>query len=197
MRNNPFKVLTAQSKMTGVNSMMGNPAIANQQGTTRVLYDTLPLDGREEFKFFESVQSRTFPMTNLNQNKLQVAESFALQRIYFSIVSFSTGSVTDVLDVTSIQTGGQTYLWGSQFTINWDTMTIVKPIPLASLKPDFNKSALNDLKSSMEFDNNIILPTDIQFRCELDTPPYTLEADTYLRCTWEGFGTILSPKQQF
>jgi hypothetical protein len=45
--------ITPQQKIVGVNNKFGNTNIKNQQGTTRVLYDSLPLDGRTNFRFFE------------------------------------------------------------------------------------------------------------------------------------------------
>lgn len=187
--------LTPQQKATLVNSIMGNPSIANQQGTSRVMYDTLPMDGRQEFRFFENVSNRTFPDTNMNQNKLQVGETFSLNRIYFSLVTKTAEGV--FVSIATFQT--VTQLQGGQFSVYFDTMQVVKPIPMSSLLSEFNHNAINQSSEFFLFDSLLTLPTDIQFRCELDTPVYT-PADPvllYLRCTWEGFGTILSPKNQF
>lgn len=185
--------LTPQQKAVLVNSIMGNPSIANQQGTTRIMYDTLPLDGRTEFLFFENCQSRTFPDTNLNQNRLQVGETFSLNRIYFSLVTKTAEGLFTSVDVIS----SITQVIGGQFSIYFDTMQVVKPIPLASTLPQFNHSGLNADLENFVFDSLLTLPTDIQFRCEVDTPAYTPAATSFIRCTWEGFGTILSPKAQF
>jgi len=185
--------LTAQQKAVLVNSIMGNPSIANQQGTTRIMYDTLPLDGRTEFLFFENCQSRTFPDTNLNQNRLQVGETFSLNRIYFSLVTKDAEGLFVEIDVLSTVTE----LMGGQFSIYFDTMQVVKPIPMASTLPVFNHSGWSANLQNFVFDNNLTLPTDIQFRCEVDSPAYTPAATSFIRCTWEGFGTILSPKVQF
>ena len=43
---------TPQDKIVGINNRFGNTGIKNQQGSTVVLYDSLPLDGRNEFRFF-------------------------------------------------------------------------------------------------------------------------------------------------
>lgn len=188
---------TVQRKAVGINSQFGNPGIANQQGTSRVLYDTLPLDGRQEFKFFESVQNRTFPFTNLTQNKLQVGETFALQRLHFSVVVFDEATGLILEDITDLTTAGLPGLYASDFSIYFDTMQTVKPYSLVSMLPKFNHTSWHDANEWVCFDNNLILPTDVQFRCELDTPAYTPVTNAYLRCTWEGFGTILSPKGQF
>jgi hypothetical protein len=186
-------ILTPQEKAVAVNSMIGNPGIANQQGTTRVMYDTLPLDGRLEFRFFEQVANRQFPFTNLNQNKLQVGETFALTRIYFAIVTDTEGVYTvDTIDAAAPE------LNTSEFSIYFDTMQVVKPLPLTSLMAEFSHNSQHPASNWFEFDNRLILPTDVQFRCEMDATDYAGPvANTYIRCVWEGFGTILSPKTQF
>lgn len=189
------RMLSPQQKAVAVNSIMGNPNIQNQQGTSRVLYDTLPLDGRQEFRFFENVANRQFPFTNLNQNKLQVGETFALQRIYFSIVNELEDST---YSLETIEASGLVSLYLSDFSVFYDTMQVIKPIPFSSIFSDFSHSSQHDNAEFFVFDNRIILPTDVQFRCEVDTPNYGgIQEGIYLRCVWEGFGTILSPKNQF
>lgn len=186
--------LTPQQKASIVNAIMGNPSIQNQQGTSRVLYDTLPMDGRNEFRFFENVSNRTFPFTNLNQNRLQVGETFALMRLYLTLLTITAGVPSEIVVAStdpSIAMG--------EFSIYFDTMQVVKPIPVISTIPQWNHSAAHVEDENFRFDNNLILPTDVQFRVELDTMDYN-PADPvvqYLRCTLEGFGTILSPKNQF
>ena len=83
--------VTPQSKAVNVNNKFGNTNIKNQQGTTRVLFDTLPLDGRTEFRFFENSNTRTLPYTNLTAdgNRLQVGETFVIQKIYFQILNIN------------------------------------------------------------------------------------------------------------
>lgn len=188
--------LTPMQKAVGVNTNLGNPSIKNQQGTSRVLYDTLPLDGRQEFKFFENVGSRTFPRTNINQNRLQVGETFTLMRIIFSVIVFDavTGAVTDVTDIT---TAGLPELYAGDFSVFYDTVQVIKPYPLQSQLPKFGHTSWHGENEWICFDNYLVVPSDIQFRCELDVDVYAAVANSELRCTWEGFGTILSPKTQF
>ena len=74
-------VITPQQKIIDVSKTIGNNAAKNQQGTSFQIYDTLPLDGRTEFKFFEGAGARTFPLTNMdgNNGKLQVGETMVVQ----------------------------------------------------------------------------------------------------------------------
>ena len=45
--------VSPQTKAIGINDKFGNTGIKKQQGSTIVKYDTLPLDGRTEYRFFE------------------------------------------------------------------------------------------------------------------------------------------------
>ena len=44
--------ITPQMKNIAVNSKFGNTGIKAQQGSTVIKYDSLPFDGRTEFRFF-------------------------------------------------------------------------------------------------------------------------------------------------
>lgn len=186
--------LTPMQKAVAVNTAMGNPGIANQQGTTRVMYDTLPLDGSLEFRFFENVANRAFPFTNLNQNRLQVGETFALMRISFQVGTVDEEGLWTWENISTALPA----LGSAQFDVYFDTMQVVKPIPFTSILADWSHSSRHENNEWFQFDNLLALPTDVQFRCEVDAAAYGGAQDnTYLRCTWEGFGTILSPKTQF
>ena len=65
MKGQVISNFTPQNKIVGVNNKFGNTNIKNQQGTTRVLFDTLPLDGSTELRFFENAASRQYPFTNI------------------------------------------------------------------------------------------------------------------------------------
>ena len=75
---------TPQQKTIGVNDKFGNTGIRKQQGTTRIIYDTLPLDGTRVFEFFKNSQSRPFPYSNTGSdgNKLGVGNTLVIERSY-------------------------------------------------------------------------------------------------------------------
>jgi hypothetical protein len=54
MKGQIIQQITPQNKIVGVNNKFGNTNIKNQQGTTRVIFDSLPLDGSTELRFFEN-----------------------------------------------------------------------------------------------------------------------------------------------
>ena len=80
--------LTPQQKAVAVNNRFGNTNIKGQQGTTRVIYDSLALDGSTELRFFENSASRQYPLTNIGSegNRLTVGDTFVIQKIYFGLI---------------------------------------------------------------------------------------------------------------
>ncbi len=193
---NAGNTLTPQQKGVAVNRQYGNKSIGNQQGTSRQLYDTLPLDATTNLEFFKTCQTRVFPRTNLSQGKLQVGETITVTRIYFTVINFSasTGIVTTGVTLT---VAGLAQLYASQFAIQFDTVLVSKPVSLVSQNPSFNKNARHATNEWMLFDNEPVVITDIQFQVNLQTPVYTAVSNSELRCTMEGWGTIFSPKGQF
>ena len=177
-----FRNLTAQAKTVAVARSMGLNNVQNQQGTSRMLYDTLPLDGTNNFQFFQNVQSRQYPFTNLNQNKLQEGETMTIQRMYFSVVTFDdvTGQPVDLLTFEEA-TLPEFYL--SDWSVFFDTIQTIKDTSLSSQCSKFNKFASYANNEVVTMDNNIVLPTNIQWRVALRTPTYTPVADSYIRCT--------------
>ena len=73
--------LRPQNKIVDVNNSLGNKFVRKMQGTTKIVYDTLPIDGSGEYVFFRDTNSRTFPFTNVKSDSLPVAESLSVQRI--------------------------------------------------------------------------------------------------------------------
>lgn len=90
MRRTNGLPMNAQQKMIAVNDKFGNTGIKSQQGTSRILYDALPLNPSLDpftLTFFENVKTRKFPFTNLPENKLQVGETFTIEDYYMSLIA--------------------------------------------------------------------------------------------------------------
>jgi len=123
--------VTPQQKMVAVNNRFGNTNIKNQQGTTRVIYDSLPLNGQTEFRFFENANSRQYPLTNIGSegNRLNVGETFALEKIYFAIIvqDADTGAVTTFNTFPVLPYGN----WAKgEFSFEIANSQVVKQIPM-------------------------------------------------------------------
>lgn len=191
--------ITPQMKQVFVNNKFGNSGIKKQQGSTVIKYDTLPLDGRTEFRFFEGCQSRVFPFTNSNSegNKLGVGNSMTIERIYLSIVTTSAVAPNLPTAIASFDLTTNIAVLTSEFSFLLANATVIKNVPILSFVPNFNKVAENQLNSSFEFDTQIVVPPLLDFIASLRTQAYVAVPNTSIRLTLEGAGAIIAPKTTF
>lgn len=198
-----FNKPTPQAKIIETTTKFGAKGIRKQQGSTIVKYDILPLpEGliQPTFSFFIDSNLRTFPFTNVKDGQLQVGEAMALERAYFFIVTqlVATGEFTDVetLDTFGIPGAG---LANFDFVIS--NNRVVKPTPLTSAKPQFNRFAYFDDYNVYHFDTDIVIPTLIEFALNLKLPlitvPVSETLNYYIGCVIEGAGSILAPRSTF
>ena len=191
--------ITPQMKQVFVNNKFGNSGIKKQQGSTVIKYDTLPLDGRTEFRFFEGCQSRVFPFTNSNSegNKLGIGNSMTIERIYLSIVTTDALAPNLPTAIASFDLTTNIAVLTSEFSFLLANATVIKNVPILSFVPNFNKVAENQLNSSFEFDTQIVVPPLLDFIASLRTQAYTALENTSIRLTLEGAGAIIAPKTTF
>jgi hypothetical protein len=198
MRERIMSNITPQMKNIAVNDKFGNSGIKKQQGSTVIKYDTLPLDGRTEFRFFEESNQRNFPLSNTGAdgNKLGVGNSMVVERAYLTVGTYSaTTNRWLTLDQTDITTN--VALLTSEFGFVIANSQVIKNIPVLSWIADFNKAAENNLNSNYEFDTQIIIPPLLEFVATLRTQGYTAVSETFVRLTIEGSGAIIAPKTTF
>jgi hypothetical protein len=191
--------VSPQMKQVFVNNKFGNTGIKRQQGSTVIKYDTLPLDGRTEFRFFEGCQSRVFPFTNSNSegNKLGVGNSMTIERMYLSIVTTDALAPNLPTAIASFDLTTNIAVLTSEFSFLLANATVIKNVPILSFVPNFNKLAENNLNSSFEFDTQIVVPPLLDFIASLRTQAYTAVENTSIRLTLEGAGAIIAPKTTF
>jgi hypothetical protein len=186
---------TPQQKTIGVNDKFGNTGIRKQQGTTRIIYDTLALDGTRVFEFFKNSQSRPFPYSNTGSdgNKLGVGNTLVIERSYLSIVDASGENVRSIVPVLDANINC------SELSVQIANSTVIKQIPLVSFLPEFNKSALHTTYNNFEYDTQLVIPPLLEFVFQLRTGLYTVdpEAPLFLRLTVEGTGAIIAPRTTF
>jgi hypothetical protein len=190
--------VTPQMKAVAVNDKFGNSGIKKQQGSTVIKYDTLPLDGRTEFRFFEESNQRNFPLSNTGAdgNKLGVGNSMVVERVYLTIGTYAPTTnqwlTFDATDITS-----NIAVLASEFGFTLANSQVIKNIPVLSWIANFNKNAENNLNSNYEFDTQIVIPPLLEFVATLRLQKYTAVTETYVRLTIEGAGAIIAPKTTF
>lgn len=190
--------VTPQMKNISVNDRFGNSGIKKQQGSTVIKYDTLPLDGRTEFRFFEESNQRNFPLSNTGAdgNKLGVGNSMVVERAYLTVGTYNP-TTNQWLTVDSTDINSNVAVLTSEFGFTIANSQVIKNIPILSWIANFNKVAENQLNSNFEFDTQIIIPPLLEFVATLRTQKYTAVTETYVRLTIEGSGAIIAPKTTF
>jgi hypothetical protein len=204
-RPNPYQKPTPQAKIIESTSKFGATGIKKQQGSTIVKYDILPFaEGVAlpvtTFTFFQDAQTRQFPFTNLTDGKLQVGEAIALERMYIFIVT----QLTATGEFTNVQSIGDFAIHGadlSVFNFMISNSQVIKPTPLLSATPAFNRYAFSTNYNVFHFETDIVIPPMIEFALNLKMPSITVPVSAtntyYIGCTIEGTGAILAPRATF
>ena len=183
--------VTPQQKMVGVNQKFGNVGIPSQQGTTRILYDTLQNSaGKTNFRFFEDSTARQFPLTNTGSegNKLGVGDTMVIQQIQFLLWKDDFVSSPDF--ITGIDINNLAY-------INFEIANnqVIKKLTLSESNQEFNKDTQANAPISLE--TNIVIPPLLTFVLELQLPASLGDAIKYVECQIIGAGGIIAPRNTF
>jgi hypothetical protein len=189
---------TPQEKIVAVNNKFGNSGISSQQGTTRLIYDTLPLGaaGAKTLRFFEDSASRQFPFSNTGSdgNKLGVGNTMVIESITFVLLTYDTVNLR--FDAIALPTATPAIQAG---VINFEIANnrVIKNLSLYELTNAFDKNpgATND--STIELETQIVIPPLLNFVCQVQIPYFTPAANTYLRCIINGTGGIIAPRTTF
>lgn len=192
MYRRAFNPVSPQQKIIRTSNKFGNRGIKKQQGTTRIIYDSLPHDGRDDYRFFEGVGTRVFPETNLAENKLSVGEAMVVERMYIMLFTQIAGVYTNIVPIT-----GQNDFLGATFELNQGNVNIVKPIPVASFAADFNKDAKQANHTNFEMDTQLVIEPLIEFFALVRVSSSVVVANEFVRLVIEGAGSILAPRNTF
>jgi len=197
MNRGNYSMVSPQRKIIGVQKKMGNTGIAQQQGTTRVIYDSLPLDGATSFRFFENSSTRQFPLTNQNSdgNKLGVGESMAIQRGYLSITTIDNLDPRIVTGVNTVASFSLAGITAGELSVEIANTQVIKKLALRSWDPRFNKSSKHATDGSFSFDTDVIISPLFEFVFIVRAAGYNPIPNSFLTLTIEGVGSIISPKQ--
>lgn len=215
----------ANQKIVMVNQKQGFGNMSNQQGTTRVIFDSIKLATNTEptiVTLFEDCKNRTFPQTNLPQNRLEVGETMAMQRFSVFLMLVNAGQpkqVTQTMPLSWFPLSWRLYAGLLNFSIAQDT--VIKQLPLTSMQAQFNPNSkfqgihqfnnTNATTGKLEtninnqdiyhFDTNLIIPPQIEFKATIQIPPLDLSglptSDFYLVMKIEGLGSLYAPKSTY
>jgi hypothetical protein len=172
LNNAAFNNLTANAKLAMVGNRLGNPGLKNNQGSTFEVYDyidvTATIGAKQTLRFFESVNTKTFPLTNLQQNQLQVGEALAIQYIAFTRIEevIATGVISTQTALIRTISG----LALSQFSILLDNSRIIKINSLTRANADLNPKGGTANNALWYPDTDLTIPPQISFTSELTIP---------------------------
>ena len=200
MRTIESGTFTPQRKAIGINDKFGNTGIKQQQGSTVIKYDTLPLDGSTELRFFQGSANRNYPFSNTGSdgNKLGVGNSMVVERAYLSLVELDPEDTTRIIIIKPIEIGGPVVeAVISEFSFSIANTEVIKNVPVLSWLPEFNKVAENALNTNFEFDTQVVIPPLLEYIATLRLPKYKAYDNFSLRLTIEGTGAIISPRATF
>ena len=191
-----FRNVTPNAKLAMVNNRLGNPGLKKNQGSSVEVYDyTLVTPGSTGvIRFFDQVNTKTFPLTNIQQNQLSVGEALAIEWIAFTRMTIRAGVVQTYEALTQSVAG----LALSQFSLLLDNSRIVKNNSLTRTFADLNTKGGTANNSLFYPDTDLTIPTQVPFTAELNVPANTDTAaegtSVYYGIHLFGTGAILNLK---
>jgi len=165
-----FRNVTPNAKLAMVNNKLGNPALKLNQGSSVEIYDyidvTSTIGAKNTLRFFENVNAKSFPFTNIQQNQLQVGEALAIEYIAFTRIVVKAGAITSFNALTQSVDA----LALSQFSFLLDNSRIIKINSLTRTFADLNTKGATSNNSLFYPDTDLTIPPQISFTGELTTP---------------------------
>ena len=199
MKGRVISNITPQQKIVSVNNKFGNTNIKEQQGTTRVIFDSLPLDGSTELRFFENASARQYPFTNIGAegNRLNVGETFVVQKVYFGLI-FTDGDTGLYLDFEPLTPFGTTAWSYGEWSFLIANSQVIKQLPfLTSFDSTYNVTGVNAIDEAFSTFTDIVIPPLLEYVLTYRIPTYTALENTRLVCFIEGTAGILAPQTTF
>lgn len=202
MREQYRSGITPQQKIVSVNQKLGNTGIKSQQGTSTIIYDTLPVTATTtSFRFFEDSSSRVFPFSNTGSdgNKLGVGDTMVLASIMFTIFDRNNTTGQWTLVDTLNQNNNLNYLSFINFQIA--NNQVIKRLALSEQSPSFNKD-VSDQNNVLDLQTQIVIPPLLPYVLELQLPSAFIGVASagstrYLECQIIGVGGIIAPRTTF
>jgi len=183
-------------QIVGVNQRLGNTAVPQMQGTTRVIYDTRTGSGlNQTLEFFNGVSSRLYPLSNINQNKFEVGESLAITSISLGSYTTLTPTLATTIDSPIFQAQNVTCI----FNLYIGNQRVLKDIDLIygviSLGETNNQTTSPPVIFRLE--SPIVIPPQIEFYATARISSSNSFAPYSFICALNGQGTLLNTKSTF
>ena len=190
--------MQSSQQIVGVNDRLGNYAVANMQGSTRAIFDTAT-GVSNNFTFFQNVQTRPYPFSNISQNRFEVGESLAIESI--ALMFFEVPYPT-------LSEGIYNYQFFSQcnpiLNLYIGNQRVIKDLDLSYVLTTLgqtNTSSQDTAENStavFRLETPIVIPPQIEFYATLQfSTPVGIDEGTSISLILQGTGTLLNPKSNF
>jgi len=189
--------VTPQQKLVGVNNKLGNNNVKNQQGTSRILYDSLDIvTGQTTYRFFEDASSRVFPFTNTGSdgNKLGVGDTMVIEQVLFFVALFDNNNrVVNIAHIGQV-TGSGVGMFNFEIANN----QVIKKVTLTESLPQYNENTSTSF-TPVVLETQIVIPPLLPYVCELRLPIGIVpeEQGNKIFCQIIGTGGIIAPRTTF
>lgn len=187
-------------QIVGVNERLGNTAVPQMQGTTRAIFDT-SLGGTNNFTFFQDVQTRPYPFSNISQNRFEVGESLAIESIaliiFEEVYPTPNSSIYNFLFAGANSPLLNLYIGNQRVIKNLDLSYCVNT--LGNTQQNTASNASSDMQSCVfRLETPIVIPPQIEFYATLQTSQITGSSEfTSIALILQGTGTLLNTKENF
>jgi hypothetical protein len=189
--------MMTQQQIIGVSDRLG-AQLDSMQGTTRAIFDTANgLAAGGNYRFFENVQTRPYPLSNISQNRFETGESLAIESIALitsdelndynvPMTNFSTFGI-NCIPILNLYIGNQRVLKDFDLTVS-----------LSQLGTTQNNLAQNQNKAVVYLETPIVIPPLIEFYADLtvNTNFGTAEEPSIVLIL-QGTGTLLNTQKNF
>jgi hypothetical protein len=189
--------MQSSQQIVGVNDRLGNYAVANMQGTTRAIFDTSS-GGSTNHTFFQNVQTRPFPFSNISQNRFEVGESLAIESI--GLIFFTTAYPDITGNLFNFQAFGEV---NPILNLYIGNQRVIKDLDLSYTLTTLGQTnteqnaALNEQTAVFRLETPIVIPPQIEFYATLQTSSAVGIVGTGVALILQGTGTLLNPKSNF
>jgi hypothetical protein len=191
--------MQSSQQIVGVNDRLGNYAVANMQGTTRAIFDTAT-GVSNNFTFFQNVQTRPYPFSNISQNRFEVGESLAIESI--ALITFEAGypivddAIYNFLFWGQVNPLLNLYIGNQRVIKDLDlsyAVTTLGTTNTANLPINADKQT-----AVFRLETPIIIPPQIEFYATLQfSQAVGVDENASFALILQGTGTLLNPKSNF
>jgi len=186
--------MKVSQQIVGVNQRLGNTAVPNMQGTTRVIYDSIDHTGAATdftLTFFQGVSSRIYPATNVSSNRFEVGESLAIQG-FSTLVRTTSAIATRTFSVgPAITTGVLNFYIGNQ--------RVVKDLEIIGYSRFQIGESISEAVQPTVFrlETPIVIPPQIEYYATLRVGARSTQDGNTFSLVAFGTGTLLNTKSNF